>query len=335
MVYLSQKRYIYVYKMANLSYFCLNLLTGGCFCSTLPRLPEMAGNWEKRSFLKTFFEERKVGNAMSQHGNAEIKAIGQWSNFSVMVNQALWSAVKPSVSKGEFDFSKYATVATVRSALRRGFLIEEIQAAASLGLNIGHVPKDELTDLSVWDLKHLYQLFYLNAFGLYLEFPDELMSEASDDFAWPVCVPGIISNEVAFQSGKLDIPRWKYTNDSLDTVIDLSRGRDAWTHSYIVRVRANWEAEADEDMKNLSANDIENKKLNVLMFRERWLLGTFLFWLTGEHLDRESVTLAGSRFRDGGVPVVGFISSDGGVGVGGYHPDGRDDDVRSRQAVSA
>jgi len=269
---------------------------------------------------------------MIKHGNADIETVGLWANFSSVVGQALWPALKTSVGRGKFDFSKYATVAAVRSVLRRAFLVDEIQRAANLGLNIGHVPKDEVADLSVWDMKHLHQLFYLNAFGLYLGFPDELMPEASDEFAWPICVPGIISNEVAFQSGKIDISRWKHTNDSLDSIMDSTRGRDAWLHSFIVRCRPNWEA--DEDMKNLSGDDIENAKTDVMMFRERLILGTFLFWLTGEHLDRETITLTGSRYRVGLVPHVDFYSDDRRVGVGWAVPDDAHDYLRSRQTVS-
>lgn len=267
-------------------------------------------------------------------GNAELlKAMGRIGTLAGKVGQHLWPVLKPSIASGEIDLQKkFVTDAEVKAALRRGFLFEEVRKAADLGLNIGHVPKDELADLSVWDLKHLYSSFYLNAYGIYLGFPDELMPEAPDNFAWPVCVPGIISNEVAFQSGKIDIPRWKHTDDPLDSVIDPTRGRDAWLHSFIVRVRPNWEA--DEDMQNLSANDIENTKTNVIMLRERLILGTFLFWLTGDHLDHRTVTLSGSRCRGGFVPDVYFDSDDRKVSVDWAFPDHLYGILRSRQAVS-
>jgi hypothetical protein len=266
-------------------------------------------------------------------GNAEMKAMGRIATLAGKVGQHLWPVLKPSVASGEIDLQKnFVTDAEVRAAIRRGFLNSSQEREANLDLNIGHVSKDELVHLSVWDLKHLYQLFYSDIFGLYLEFPDELMPEALDEFAWPICVPGIISNEGTYQSGNLNIPRWKWTNKSLDEELDLTRWRDAWTRSFIVRVKANWEA--DEDLKNLSGNDVEKEKTNVMMFRERWILGAFLFWLTGEHLDRETVTLSGSRYRDGGVPLVDFNSSVGEVRVGHFPPGVRNDCLRSRQAVS-
>ena len=190
---------------------------------------------------------------------------------------------------------------------------------------------DELADLSVWDIKRLYGLFYQQAFGLYINFPDELMPEASDEFAWPVCVPGIISAEAAFNGGKLNSPRWKWTDKTLDSVLDLNRGRDAWTHGYIVRVRPNWEG--DEDLQNLSGNAIEKKGINVLMLRERIILGNFIDWLTGEKLDRETVTLTGSRYASGSVAIVGW--GGGELSVLWCDPDDANARLRSRQVVSS
>jgi len=265
-------------------------------------------------------------------GNTDIQVVGQWANFSGLVGQALWSAIKPAVAKGEFDFLAYNKIETVRSILRRGFLPQTTKTLIS-NLNVGKVSKQELVQLSAWDLKNLYPFFYQAAFGLFLDFPDELMPEGTEEFSWPFCIPGIISNEVAFQNGKLNIPRWKYMDKPLDAVMDLSRGRDAWLHSYIGLAHPNWEA--DEDLKNLSGNDIENKKINVMMFRERWILGAFLYWLTGEHLDQKTITLTGSRYLDGRVPVVFFGRSDGRVCVNWSSPGRAGGSLRSRQVVSA
>jgi hypothetical protein len=263
--------------------------------------------------------------------NGNATDYGRYADFVAKVNQALWSAVKPAVEKGEFDFSRYSTIALVRDALRSGFLNPKAASAKpDLGLNIGKVGKDELADLTGWDIKKLYSLFYIEVYGSYLHFPDELIPEASDEFSWLSCVSGFISNEVSFSGGKNVPPHWKWTDRSLDVVLDLTQDRDAWTHSYIVRVRPNWEA--DEDLKNISANEIESRGINVLMLRERLILGRFLFWLTGEHLDRKTITLTGSRYAVGFVPCVYW--SGGKLGVYGYPPDNADGDLRSRQAVS-
>ena len=268
---------------------------------------------------------------MKKYGNAEIKAMGHGANLSGKIAQLAWPAFKSELEQGRFDFSSLKDSEVV-AALRRGFLSQVEERKTNLGLNIGKVSKDELARLSVWDLKHLYQLFYLDNFGLFLGFPDELMPEAPDEFSWPVCVPGIISSEIAFRGVKFNLPPWKWTDKPLDQVLDLERGRDAWMQSFIVRARPNWEA--DEDLKNLSANDIEKQGINILMFRERWILGSFLYWLTGDHLDRQTVTLTGSRALVGSVPRVFFDSGDGRVGVGSFPPDFSHDYLRARQAVS-
>lgn len=266
------------------------------------------------------------------YGNAEIKAMGQAVTLAGKVSQFFWPAIKPSVVKGKFDFRRYNNDSEIMAALRRGFLMEKQEEEIMAGLHIGKVTKEELDGLSIWGRKNLYEVFYSQVFGSYLKFPNHLMPEALDEFAWPVCIPGIISNEVAYQSGKLNIPCWKWTDKPLDEILVLDRGRDAWKHSYIIRVRPNWEA--DEDLKNISANDIEKEKTNVMMFRERWILGAFIFWLTGEHLDRKTITLTGSRSRVGGVPGVYFDPNTGRVHVYWTLPGYHFGLLRSRQAVS-
>ena len=264
------------------------------------------------------------------YGNAEIKAMGQVGTLAGKVGQHLWPILKPAILSGAINLQKkFTTDAEIKTALRLGFFPQTTKSLIS-NLNIGNVSKGELAQLSAWDLKNIYPLFYQTAFGLLLDFPDELMPEGPEEFSWPFCIPGVISNDVVFQSGKLDIPRWKWTDKPLDSVLDLNRGRDAWMHSYVGLCRPNWEA--DEDLKNLSANDIEEKKINVMMLRERLILGVFLFWLTGDHLDRKTITLAGSRSLDGNVPNAYW--NDDKLNVDWYNSDDAIDDLRSRQVVS-
>jgi hypothetical protein len=91
--------------------------------------------------------------------------------------------------------------------------------------------------------------------------------------------------------------------------------------------------EADEDLKNKSANDLEKEGIKGITLRERIIFELEFFKETGEHLDVKNVTLcSGSRDSAGSVPraywhVVEF-------GVGRYGADDRDDILRSRQAVS-
>lgn len=270
----------------------------------------------------------KTGNAEQQA--VVQRAMGQVGNFYGKIGQFIWPTLKQEILSGRIDLAKLSDT-EIKQAIRRGFFVQPPNQKLDLGLNIGKVSKDELADLSIWDLKKLYSLYYQQVYGLFVDFPDELMPEASDEFAWPVCRLGIISAEASFNGGKLNLPRCKWTDKVLDSVLKLDLGRDAWIHSFIVRVRPNWEA--DEDLKNLSGNDIENKRIDVLMLPERLELGNFLNWLTGDYLDRNTITLTGSRYTDGLVPGVHQVGDK--VDVDRYLPRPASDRLRFRQAVSS
>ncbi|HEX8974135.1 MAG TPA: hypothetical protein VF817_01440 [Patescibacteria group bacterium] len=266
-----------------------------------------------------------------KNGNTTKEVNGTWADFVGRVCQALWSAFKPAVACGKFDFAKFKTIDSVRSALRRGFLIEESSCVTDLGLSIGKVTKEQLAELSKWDLKNLYELFFQQVFDIHVSFPDELMPDAPDNY-WPICDVAGISNEALYQAAcRLDMPKWKWTEGMLDAGMKLDRGRDADTRGSRV-VCTPPDFEAGEKLKNISGNDIDKRGDDVLMFRERWILGLFIFWLTGLHLDKNVVTATGSRNSGGFVMCVYF--SGGGVDVYCYGPDRADDDLRFRVAVS-
>lgn len=87
--------------------------------------------------------------------------------------------------------------------------------------------------------------------------------------------------------------------------------------TYVIQVRDR--KEADEELKNLSGNDLRKQNAKTMTLLERLLYGFKRFVETGEHLDVADITLcAGSRYSDGGVPRVSC--SDGIVGVHWYSP---------------
>lgn len=91
--------------------------------------------------------------------------------------------------------------------------------------------------------------------------------------------------------------------------------------------------EADEDLKNKSANDLEKEGIPGITLRERLLYELAYFNKTGQHLDVKNVTLcAGSRDSGGRVPRVRWGSDE--LYVRWYAPGSRGDDLRSRRAVS-
>ena len=176
-----------------------------------------------------------------------------------------------------------------------------------------------------------WQKFYEEIFNLRVDFSGVPVPEAPDEFSWFVCVPESMTTEQTFSGMKKQFPIWKYTNKPLDDVLDLSFGRDARQHPYIIRLRAN--IEADKDLKNLSANDIAAQKINTTTLKERLLLSRFLYWKEKSILDREVITLcSGSRCSDGHVPSVHW--HDDRLKVYWYRPDLRYDCLRSRRVVS-
>ncbi len=90
--------------------------------------------------------------------------------------------------------------------------------------------------------------------------------------------------------------------------------------------------EADEELKNLSADDLKEKGIEGITLRERLLLELQYVAETGKHLDLTNWTLcSGSRYSDGVVPDVSW--GGGKLNVNWNNSSNRNDYLRSR-AVS-
>lgn len=110
--------------------------------------------------------------------------------------------------------------------------------------------------------------------------------------------------------------------------IDLSNITSERKGDYTIYFKNN--QEADEENKNLSANDLKGKE--TITLEETLLLGIEYFKKTGNYLDINNITLcAGSRDSDGIVPCCYF--SGGEFHVDWYDPDDRRDCLRARSAV--
>lgn len=119
---------------------------------------------------------------------------------------------------------------------------------------------------------------------------------------------------------------WVYDEENLDK--NFLAPRKVTTRTFAPNV------EADPNLANKSADDLEKEGVESITLRERLIMELQYFKETGKHLDLANITLcAGSRGGDGGVPSVDWDSDGGGLYVGWYYADGRDGDLRSR-AVS-
>jgi hypothetical protein len=104
--------------------------------------------------------------------------------------------------------------------------------------------------------------------------------------------------------------------------------------SYIVSFASN--VEADENLKNLSANKLAEQGVKGITLLERLVLGFGYFLTTGKHLDEKNVTLCiGSRRSDGGVPGVNWDVGSRKLCVSWYSADVAYDNLRARAVVSS
>ncbi|MBU1159674.1 hypothetical protein KKD04_00640, partial [Patescibacteria group bacterium] len=104
-------------------------------------------------------------------------------------------------------------------------------------------------------------------------------------------------------------------------------------NAYAIRVRN--VVEADEEFKNLSANQLKEQNIPGITLEERLIYEIKFFKETGKHLDIQNITLcAGSRYVDGDVPYVRWSPSYGELRVLWYVPGPRNDYLCARQAVS-
>lgn len=174
--------------------------------------------------------------------------------------------------------------------------------------------------------------FYQKYFGITVDFSDVHVPANPGDFDRIIFIPeGLKMNDVLRAMSKL-FKWWTYAaNDDLDEVVTGNVRTSA--KAYAIRCRER--VEADEELKNLSANDLKAKGINCMTFLERAVYGIKYFVETRRHLDIVNWTLcAGSRGADGYVLYMGFNPDYDEVRVRCYRPDGSDGIMRARQVVS-
>ncbi len=155
--------------------------------------------------------------------------------------------------------------------------------------------------------------------------------EAAAEFGWIIPMlkgdlPSTIYGGIE-KSGRMKM--YKLYND-----LDAEEHDRVADHPYIVRVRNR--EEADEELKNLSANQLKQHGISGITLAEYLQLHDFYYWKTGDHLTKDSWTLcSGSRASDGDFPSVCCHPGCGGVGVDACLPDVASGGLRSRVAVSS
>ena len=180
-----------------------------------------------------------------------------------------------------------------------------------------------------------WQKYLCEVFGVSADFLSVMkLPSVRSGFGWGIAMPQGLSAQQMLNALKprFDDKLWQWCQN-LDRAIDLEKeARTTANGPYVVWCRDR--VEADEELKNLSANDLTKRGTNCMTEPERIMLEGWFHWKIGGHLDIKNVTLsAGSRYSDGSVPSA-YWFADFGFGVLRYVAGYRYDNIRAREVVS-
>lgn len=176
-----------------------------------------------------------------------------------------------------------------------------------------------------------WQSFYKKFFGLDLDFSSVRIPDRRPGFDRLIIAQSLTPNKVYEAYERHGIKCWRYADD-LDSSINWSKEeRNPQNGHYAIWVRD--VQEADENLQNISADDIKKKGITTETLTERLIHGLKYWSETGKHLDVNSITLcSGSRGSGGFVPSVHWRV--GKMFVLWCNPDYSSGRLRARQVVS-
>lgn len=176
-----------------------------------------------------------------------------------------------------------------------------------------------------------WQAFYADVFGIGTDFSSLIIPEKRAGFDRLLILAQDMAPQRLYDKCQELFLVWKWTDGDLNKIVKSDRTAKDSAYAIWVRDRV----EADEELKNLSANQLKQQNITGITLEERLAYELKFFKETSKHLDIKNITLCtGSRYDDGSIPGVDWL--DGGeLHVHGYDPDDTDGYLRSRQAVSA
>jgi len=147
-----------------------------------------------------------------------------------------------------------------------------------------------------------------------------------------VIVGAKLSNNLAFEACEASFPSWRYVNN-LNTEVPVKRNERHPAKNGLYAVWFRDRIEADEELKNFSADMIVKRGLKTITLLERELYELVYYMETGKHLDIANWTIcSGSRDSGGGVPGADRYGD--WFEVRCHSPGYRNPSLRSREAVS-
>lgn len=238
---------------------------------------------------------------------SEVKAVDEdYGKFIATVGKAVTLLAKEGLPKSAWD-------RLINDAAMRARLVTSWKAGGIVSL-----------DQTLEDWARLYQ----DDFGLKVDLNKLAIPQYSYGFSRLVVVAQGLTPNRAYDVCAKKFSCWRCIDD-LDMPVKGRNDREPTT-DYAIWVRDR--VEADEELKNLSADQLKEQQVSGITLLERLVLELKYFAETGEHLDRANATLcSGSCASDGSVPSVSWYDK---LEVDWYHPDNADDRLRSRQVVS-
>ena len=175
-----------------------------------------------------------------------------------------------------------------------------------------------------------WEKFYHDELGITVDLSGLAVPDRKPGFGWLIVVVPGVTIEMVLAAMKKRFKVWRWTSENLDEQM-AEGGRSAANGSYAIWVRDC--TEADEEHKGKSHDDLQGKVVGITLL-EYALLHLKHFTETKTHLDSSNITLCtGLLCRDGSVPLGYWSVDDGAFFVYGYHRDGADGDLRTREAV--
>ncbi len=176
-----------------------------------------------------------------------------------------------------------------------------------------------------------WEEFYRDVVGFEVDLSDVVIPDDPGGFSRVLVIAKGLTIAQVIAACRKHFKVWLYRDDLGEAVTE--NDRSPANGSYAIRVRDR--VEADEELKNLSANDIKERGTATMTLLERLLFESKYFKETGKHLDINNWTLcAGSRYSSGGVPRLSWFSGSDGLFVDWCSPDYRSGSIRTRAVVS-
>ena len=187
-----------------------------------------------------------------------------------------------------------------------------------------------MKNISLEELKKDWQSFYRDLFETDLDYSTLRIPDHQTGFDRLIVVAPEMGLDRLYHKCRELFFGWKYTDRELAEFVRSDRS--AKSGAYAVWFRDT--IAADEDLKNLSAEDNKEKNIAGITLEERLLYELKYFQETGGHLDPDTFTLCtGSQYLDGYIPTVRYRVTCVGMGIHWYTTHDRFSTMRARHAI--